>query len=140
MKIRLVGSRMSCWVTAAGSKSVCRDCAEGLLALWNPLVRSRRLGGCWWYWDGLFIDPPATLAAPNIAHFDGQQEQDGGAETARRAGMTDQQELTPCLLGREEYDGARFCHEHMGFLEAGREQHFCDRSPLMNQVSASVKG
>lgn len=36
---------------------------------------------------------------------------------------------TPCLLGRVEYDGARYCHEHGGFLEAGvgsRRCHLAD--------------
>lgn len=54
--------------------------------------------------------------------------------------MSDQQELTLCQFGREEYDGARFCYEHIGFLAAGREPRFCDRSPLLNQGSASIEG
>lgn len=35
----------------------------------------------------------------------------------------------PCRFGYEEYDGARYCHEHAGFLEAGVRSRMCDRAP-----------
>ena len=38
-------------------------------------------------------------------------------------------EHTPCRFGYEEYDGARYCHEHAGFLEAGVQSRLCDRAP-----------
>ena len=34
---------------------------------------------------------------------------------------------TPCRFGYEEHDGARYCHEHAGFLEAGVDSIYCDR-------------
>lgn len=33
-----------------------------------------------------------------------------------------------CRLGRIEYDGARYCHEHGGFLEPGVGGKHCDRA------------
>ena len=34
----------------------------------------------------------------------------------------------PCRFGRTEYDGARYCFEHAGFLEAGIQSRRCDRA------------
>jgi hypothetical protein len=34
----------------------------------------------------------------------------------------------PCRFGYEEYDGARYCFEHGGFLEAGVRSLRCDRA------------
>ena len=34
-----------------------------------------------------------------------------------------------CKFGREEHDGSRFCHEHIGFLQAGEQARICDRHP-----------
>lgn len=34
-----------------------------------------------------------------------------------------------CRLGRIEYDGARYCHEHGGFLEPGVQSLLCHRAP-----------
>lgn len=39
------------------------------------------------------------------------------------------EEPTPCRLGYEEHDGARYCFEHGGFLEAGVQSRLrCDRA------------
>lgn len=35
----------------------------------------------------------------------------------------------PCRLGYTEYDGARYCFEHGGFLERGLNTRRCDRAP-----------
>lgn len=35
---------------------------------------------------------------------------------------------TPCHLGYTEHDGARYCFEHGGFLEAGVQSVRCDRA------------
>lgn len=35
---------------------------------------------------------------------------------------------TACRLGYEEHDGARYCHEHGGFLEPGALGGRCDRA------------
>jgi hypothetical protein len=32
---------------------------------------------------------------------------------------------TPCRFGYEEHDGARYCHEHGDFLEAGLRSRMC---------------
>lgn len=34
----------------------------------------------------------------------------------------------PCRLGYEEYDGARYCFAHGGFLEPGIQSQRCDRA------------
>ena len=34
----------------------------------------------------------------------------------------------PCSLGRREYDQARYCHTHGGFLHGGDPGHRCDRA------------
>ena len=36
--------------------------------------------------------------------------------------------VEPCRFGYEEHDGARYCHEHGGFLEAGVRSRSCDRA------------
>ena len=36
-----------------------------------------------------------------------------------------------CRLGYEEYDGARYCFAHGGFLEAGVASLRCDRYPTL---------
>lgn len=46
--------------------------------------------------------------------------------------MTD---LKPCRFGYEEYDGARYCFEHGGFLEAGMQSRRCDRAALADEVA-----
>ena len=38
-----------------------------------------------------------------------------------------------CRLGYEEHDGARYCHEHGGFLEPGVRGQCCDRAPVPTQ-------
>lgn len=42
----------------------------------------------------------------------------------------------PCRFGYEEYDGARYCFEHAGFLEAGVQSRRCDRA----RVPADLPG
>ena len=37
--------------------------------------------------------------------------------------------MNDCRLGYTEYDGARYCHEHAGFLEAWVRSMQCDRAP-----------
>ena len=45
---------------------------------------------------------------------------------------------TPCRFGYEEYDGARYCLEHGGFLEAGVQSRLCDRArDIPPEVGAS---
>jgi hypothetical protein len=36
----------------------------------------------------------------------------------------------PCRFGRTEYDGARYCHEHASFLEAGVQSRRCDEARI----------
>lgn len=38
-------------------------------------------------------------------------------------------EPEPCRLGYEEYDGARYCFAHGGFVPAGTRRLICDRKP-----------
>jgi hypothetical protein len=39
-------------------------------------------------------------------------------------------EPSPCRLGYEEYDGARYCFEHAGFAHYLQNRHLnCDRRP-----------
>lgn len=38
--------------------------------------------------------------------------------------------IQPCRLGYEEHDGARYCFEHGGFLEAGITSRRCDRAQV----------
>lgn len=37
--------------------------------------------------------------------------------------------MNDCRLGRIEYDGARYCYEHGGFLEAGVRSMRCAKAP-----------
>lgn len=48
--------------------------------------------------------------------------------------------VNDCRLGYTEYDGARYCHEHCGFLEPGVRSMQCDRAPKVVgfPVSAST--
>lgn len=43
-----------------------------------------------------------------------------------------------CRFGWIEYDGARYCHEHGGFLEPGVQSMLCDRSPLSQRRRADA--
>lgn len=54
---------------------------------------------------------------------------DERSHSARRRWSTGVVEFEPCRLGRIEYDGARYCHEHGGFLEPGVQSSRCDRAP-----------
>jgi hypothetical protein len=36
-----------------------------------------------------------------------------------------------CRLGYTEHDGARYCHEHGGFLEPGVQSLRCDLAPCL---------
>ena len=42
--------------------------------------------------------------------------------------MTAATDPRPCRFGYTEDDGARYCHEHAGFLEAGVQSMQCDRA------------
>jgi hypothetical protein len=47
------------------------------------------------------------------------------------SGAWDHAAPTPCRFGYEEHDGARYCFEHGGFLEAGpfySGSRRCDRA------------
>lgn len=50
--------------------------------------------------------------------------------------MADQ---TPCRLGYEEYDGARYCFEHGAFLEAGMRTQRCASAPLLPQLTTTTQ-
>jgi hypothetical protein len=47
---------------------------------------------------------------------------------AERRWSTGVPEPQACRLGRVEYDGARYCHEHGGFLEPGVQSLQCNLS------------
>jgi hypothetical protein len=45
---------------------------------------------------------------------------------------------TPCKLGHVEYDYARYCYEHGGFVEAGQDlQGVCDRREVLSRTEGS---
>ena len=44
-----------------------------------------------------------------------------------------------CRLGRIEYDGARYCHEHGGFLEPGVMSLQCARAPSLIPSPAGTR-
>ena len=49
--------------------------------------------------------------------------------------MTQSAEIdAPCRLGYEEYDGARYCFEHGGFLEPGIQSRRCNRFGVTREM------
>lgn len=58
----------------------------------------------------------------------GWSARDDRAVEVHQATLCPWRKIEPCRLGYEEYDGARYCHEHSGFLEAGVRSRRCDRA------------